>query len=125
ETGDNVWWVQRPRFQFAGDWRRISFRRRHVTFAWGPIGGGEIRDVAALEIAITAGPGGTGTLWIDDLTITPLDPVLPYDLTPVVSASTTARGADPAAVIDADTASVWRSARSEEHTSELQSRENT
>lgn len=111
ETGDNVWWVQRPRFRFAGDWRRISFRRRHVTFAWGPIGGGEIRDVAALEIAITAGPGGTGTLWIDDLTITPLDPVLPYDLTPVVSASTTARGADPAAVIDADTASVWRSAR--------------
>src|SRR5690606_12479986 len=71
----------------------------------------ELRHVAALGSAIAAGRGGTGTLWIVGLTIAPLGPVLPYDLTPVVSASTTARGADPAAVIDADTASVWRSAR--------------
>ncbi|HEU5211105.1 MAG TPA: discoidin domain-containing protein [Longimicrobiales bacterium] len=111
ESGDNVWWVNRPRFQFAGDWRRVSFRRRHVTFAWGPAGGGEIRDVAAIELAITAGPGGAGTVWIDDFTLTPLDPVLPYDLTPSVTASTTARGTSPDAVLDADSASAWRSGR--------------
>src|SRR5690606_12012357 len=35
ESGENVWWVNRPRFDFAGDWRRVSFRRRHVQFAWG------------------------------------------------------------------------------------------
>jgi hypothetical protein len=78
DTGDNVWWVNRPEFEYQGDWRRVTFRKRHITFAWGPKGGGDIRDVAAIEFAITAGTGGKGTIWLDDLTILPLLPVRPY-----------------------------------------------
>jgi hypothetical protein len=109
ESGENVWWVNRPRFEFDGDWRPIVFRRRHVTFAWGPAGGGEIRDVHAIEFAITAGSGGSGTVWIDSITVVSRDPVLPYDLHPTVIASSTLAGASPDAAIDGDPATVWRS----------------
>jgi hypothetical protein len=107
-SGENVWWVHRPRFTFAGDWRQVTFRRRHLEFAWGPLGGGEIRDVAAIEFAITAGTGGSGTVWIDRITLVPREPVRPYDLVPAAHASSDAAGA--AAVLDGDTASAWRPA---------------
>jgi hypothetical protein len=107
-SGENVWWVNRPRFTFAGDWRLVTFRRRHVEFAWGPAGGGEIRDVATVEFAITAGSGGSGSVWIDGLTLTPREPVRPYDLVPVASASSSV--APAAAVLDGSSATAWRSA---------------
>ncbi|CAN5877390.1 discoidin domain-containing protein [soil metagenome] len=110
ESGENVWWVNRPDFAFAGDWRQLSFRRRHVTFAWGPAEGGEIRDVHAIEFAITAGAGGRGTVWIDSITVVARDPVLPYDLTPVVTASSASAAAP--AVIDGDTTTAWRATTS-------------
>jgi hypothetical protein len=106
-SGENVWWVNRPRFDFAGDWRRVTFRRRHVEFAWGPAGGGEIRDVAAIEFAITAGTGGSGTVWIDRITLTPREPVEPYGGVPVVHASTGAAFA--AAVVSGSGSAPWRS----------------
>jgi hypothetical protein len=112
-SGENVWWVNRPRFAFAGDWRQVTFRRRHVEFAWGPAGGGEIRDVAAIEFAITAGTGGSGTVWIDRITLTPREPVRPYDLIPVVRTSS---GADAAAVLVDEADAVWRSAAAGEQT---------
>jgi hypothetical protein len=113
-SGENVWWVNRPRFAFAGDWRQVTFRRRHVEFAWGPAGGGEIRDVAAIEFAITAGSGGSGSVWIDRLTLTPREPVRPYGLTPVVTASSAATPAH--AVLDGSSATAWRSAGAGEQT---------
>jgi hypothetical protein len=114
DTGENVWWVNRPRFAFQGDWRQVTFRRRHVEFAWGPLGGGEIRDVAAIEFAITAGTGGRGTVWLDRLTLTPRDPVRPYDLVPAVTASSS--DADAANVVDGSPTTAWRSATGGEET---------
>lgn len=113
ESGENVWWVNRPRFDFAGDWRRVAFRRRHVEFAWGPAGGGEIRDVRALEFAITAGTGGRGTVWIDSITVTPLEPVRPYDLVPMVTATSGGREAPASPALDNDSSSMWRSSGSD------------
>ncbi len=46
--------------QFPRDWQTLTIKKRQIQFAWGPAGGGEIRDVAAIEIAITAGSGGSG-----------------------------------------------------------------
>ena len=108
-TGENVWWVNRPRFEFAGEWRRVTFRRRHVTFAWGPLGGGEIRDVRAIELAITAGSGGRGTVWIDSITVTPREPVRPYDIAPLVTVSSATAPGGTAALIDGDSTTAWRS----------------
>ena len=81
-SGQNVWWVNRRNFEFPREWRTIRIKKRQLEFAWGPAGGGEMKTVAALELAVTAGTGGKGTVWIDDLTITELPPAHPYDRTP-------------------------------------------
>ncbi|HEX4963057.1 MAG TPA: discoidin domain-containing protein [Thermoanaerobaculia bacterium] len=86
-SGENVWWINRRDFQFPRDWREVRTRKRQIEFAWGPAGGGEMKKVAAIEFAVTAGTGGKGTVWIDDLTFTELPPDHPYDRTPVVTAS--------------------------------------
>ncbi|HEV7785340.1 MAG TPA: coagulation factor 5/8 type domain-containing protein, partial [Thermoanaerobaculia bacterium] len=84
-TGENVWWINRRSFEFPRDWREVKTRKRQIEFAWGPAGGGEMKKVAAIEFAITAGTGGKGTVWLDDLTFTELPPEHPYDRTPVVT----------------------------------------
>ena len=66
-SGENVWWVNRRDFVFPGEWTLVTLKKRHIAFAWGPIGGGEIRQVGAIEFAITAGSGGSGSVWIDEL----------------------------------------------------------
>lgn len=109
-TGDNVWWLDRRDFVFPRDWRTLVTKKRHISFAWGPVGGGEIRHVAAIEIVVTAGSGGAGSVWIDSLTLTPLAPPHPYTLTPTVTASSAADGAPPARALDGTALTSWRSA---------------
>ncbi|HEX6745767.1 MAG TPA: discoidin domain-containing protein [Longimicrobium sp.] len=109
-TGDNVWWVNRRDFAFPNGWTRVVIKKRQVSFAWGPLGGGELRRMAALELAVTAGSGGRGSVWIDDLQIAPREPVRPYDLTPSVSATSSAPAHRPALAMDSAAATAWRSA---------------
>jgi hypothetical protein len=102
-TGDNVWWRNQRGFTFQGGWRKVTIRKRQIEFAWGPIGGGELKHAAALEFAITAGSGGKGTVWLDDLRLEPREPERPYDLTPVASASRSLAGYPASNAIDPDT----------------------
>jgi hypothetical protein len=73
-TGQNVWWLNRRDFEFPSQWREILTKKRQISFAWGPIGGGEPHHIAAIEIVVTAGTGGRGTVWFDDLALVPLPP---------------------------------------------------
>ncbi len=108
-SGDNVWWVNRRDFTFPGAWETVTLKKRHISFAWGPSGGGELKESAAIELAITAGTGGKGTVWIDDLTLTPLDPATEYNRVPVVRA-TSASGANAAGrALDGKRETAWRS----------------
>jgi hypothetical protein len=86
-SGQNVWWINRKAFEFPRDWRQVRTKKRQIEFAWGPAGGGEMKQVAAIEFAVTAGTGGKGTVWIDDLTFTELPPEHPYTRTPAVTSS--------------------------------------
>ena len=110
-SGDNVWWVNRRAFRFPTEWTKMRIKRRHLSFAWGPSGGKEIRTTSALEIVITASTGGKGTVWIDGLTFTPLEPEQAYNLTPVLRASSSARTA--AHALDADANTQWHSSSRE------------
>ncbi len=96
-TGANVWWRNQRDFAFPREWRTVTIRRRQVEFAWGPAGGGTLRHVAGLEFAITAGSGGRGTVWLDQLELTPLP--VPGAVPPplVARASSARRGAAGAA----------------------------
>jgi hypothetical protein len=111
-SGDNVWWQNRRDVAFPTGWQTVTIRKRHISFAWGPKGGGELDRVAALEISITAGSGGKGTIWLDDLRLTELPPDRPYAGAPVARASSSAPGSAPRLAIDGDPATAWRSAPS-------------
>ncbi|HEV8197651.1 MAG TPA: hypothetical protein VGP87_13485, partial [Gemmatimonadales bacterium] len=100
-SGDNVWWYTEPDRVFDGAWHRIVVRKRQIRFAWGPAGGGDLAHVAAIELVITAGQGGgSGRVWFDDLTLTPMSETGPYNLTPRVTASSSVPGHPAAALLD-------------------------
>jgi len=75
-SGDNVWWANRRGFDYPKKWTEIATRKRQISYAWGPKGGGELQRVASLEIVVTAVNGGRGTLLIDDFTLTELPPAV-------------------------------------------------
>jgi hypothetical protein len=108
-SGENVWWSNTPEFDFPHTWTEVVRKKRQITFAWGPRGGGELTKVAAIELAITAGTGGKGTVWIDDLQLRPREPDRPYSLTPVISATSETPGFEARRAIDGDTVTAWQS----------------
>ena len=72
-----MWWSNWRGFVFRRDWETVTLAKRDIPFAWGPAGGGEITRVAAIELSVTAGSGGRGSVWIDDLRVVPLPPETP------------------------------------------------
>ena len=81
ESGANVWWTTRPELDFPRDWKRFSIRKRQLQFAWGPAGQSPLpKRIGAIEIVVTAGSGGAGTVWLDDVTIAPLETAPPGPL---------------------------------------------
>lgn len=104
-TGRNVWWYHSDAFKFPQDWQPMRIRSRQIEFAWGPAGGGPVAHVAAIEFVIAAGPGGRGTVWIDDLQL--------EDLTiralPAARASSACQGHPPQSVLVPGRDSSWRS----------------
>ncbi|MBK5187086.1 MAG: discoidin domain-containing protein [Gemmatimonadaceae bacterium] len=111
-TGDNVWWNNAVNVHFPEEWRTVTLKKRHITFAWGPRGGGQLAHLATLELSITAGGGGKGTVWIDALTFTPLEPVHAYTGTPVATATSASPGHAAAQGADEKAATSWESERS-------------
>jgi len=64
--GDDTWWLNRRDFHFTPDFATVRTKKRQIAFAWGPAGGGDIRHVDSMEVVITAGSGGKGTVWFTD-----------------------------------------------------------
>ena len=108
-SGDNVWWNNAVNVHFPEEWRTVTLKKRHITFAWGPQGGGELKHLASIELSITAGSGGKGTVWIDALTFTPLEPMHAYTGRPVATASSAIAGRSAALGIDGSAATSWKS----------------
>ncbi|HEX6095109.1 MAG TPA: hypothetical protein VF432_02205 [Thermoanaerobaculia bacterium] len=72
--GDNVWWTTRREYDFPADWRRVSIKKRQLEFAWGPAGPNAPlpQTVDAIELVVTAGSGGKGTVYFKDIELKPL-----------------------------------------------------
>ncbi len=79
--GDSVWWLNRRDFVFPRRWTTIETKKRQIAFAWGPAGGGDIKHAQAMEIVVTAGSGGKGTVWFTDPVLEPLPPTPTEPLT--------------------------------------------
>lgn len=106
-SGENVWWVNRPKTVFPADWQTVSYRKRHVSFAWGPRDDKTLREFETIEFTIYAHEGGRGEVCFDELRLRAL-PVTPSQPpTPVADASSQAEGYPASAALDAHGA--WRS----------------
>jgi F5/8 type C domain len=104
--GANVWRWQQADFGFTAEPRAIVLGPRDIGFAWGPAGGGAPRRVGAIEVVISAGPGGKGRVWLEDLRMEDQTNAKP----PGVSSSSAGRGCRVAGLLDGGTARAWRPA---------------
>ena len=68
-SGQNVWRHVEANLPPPSRWKRFRIDSNEFEFAWGPASGDVPKDVGAVELAIVAGEGGAGTLWITDLRI--------------------------------------------------------
>jgi len=110
DGGRDVWWLRQRDFEFPLAWERVVIRKSQLEFAWGPSGGGEPREIEAIEIALTAGSGGQGSVWIDDLRLEPREPVDLGDSHADARASASLPGHDASAAMDGDPSTAWRRA---------------
>jgi hypothetical protein len=106
-SGDNVWWVNRPKHRYPKQWTPMRYKRRHIVKAWGPGADPELRASAKLEFTIANNVGGRGSVCFSDLrfTLLPPDPAVPNIA--AVEAGSASRDAAKAA--DGDSATRWRS----------------
>ncbi len=107
--GRNVWWRNQRDFVLPRDWQRMTIRKSRLAFAWGSNPTTELRQVGAIEIAISAGEGGSGSVWIDDLALEEREPAGRNEAAPEASASTWVTDFEPSLVLDQDATTVWRS----------------
>ena len=68
-TGRNVWRHVAKDQSPPARWKRWTIESPDIEFAWGPSSGSAITQLGFIEIAIVAGEGGRGSLWIADLEI--------------------------------------------------------
>ena len=106
----NVWWSNQRDFRFPTEWDSVTLKKRKIGFAWGPAGGGEIRHVGAIEFAVTAGSGGMGTVWLDDLTLEELPPPQAAPPAPRARATSARPGHGAPLAVDGAPATAWESA---------------
>lgn len=85
KSGDNVWWKFTKDFEPKSEWQLVKFKKRHFTFAWGPIADKTLKETQSLEFVISAGAGGKGFIEIDNLKITPISPPIGPSPKPIIT----------------------------------------
>src|SRR5262249_33979727 len=106
-SGENVWWVNRPDFQFSRDWQLVRIKKRHVEFAWGPTKDRTLRHAAAIEFVVAAGrDGGRGSVYVSQLALRELPDAAAVP-PPVVQASSSLPGAEAPRALDGAAATPW------------------
>ncbi len=108
-TGKNVWWRNQRDVSFPTDWQPVTIRKSRLTLAWGPSRAREPKQVGAIEFAISAGEGGSGSIWIDDLRFEEREPVTQDGVLPEVQASSSLAGHEPPLMLDGDAVTSWKS----------------
>ncbi|RZZ87502.1 coagulation factor 5/8 type domain-containing protein [Pseudoxanthomonas winnipegensis] len=106
-SGDNVWWVNRPAYDFPGEWTPVTYRKRQIDKAWGPDPDKTLRHSAKLEYTIYNNAGGKGSVCFDALTFTALPPQDTRPLTGSASASTANGGSSAALAVDGNPDTAW------------------
>lgn len=109
-SGENVWWVNRPDFQFRREWQLVRIKKRHIEFAWGPSEERTLRHAATIEFVVAAGRGGgRGSVYVSGLALRELPDEAAVAPPPVVRASSSLSRAAAALALDGSVATAWKS----------------
>jgi len=110
KSGDNVWWVNQRNFEFPTQWTKITIKKRHISFAWGPTEDKNLTAVDKIEFVVASATGGNGSLYIDQFEFEPLDaPATTYP-PPIASASSNFSAKEKIAnILDGNPNTKWRS----------------
>lgn len=108
-SGDNVWWMNNRNYDFPEEWKKITVKKRHIGFAWGPTDDRDLKRIDRIEFTIASFVGGKGTIWIDELKFEPLPPETGIYPEPIVTASSSQRKNKPALILDDLKESSWQS----------------
>lgn len=106
--GDNVWWRNQRNFEFPETWTKITIKKRHIEFAWGPANDRALKNIDKIEFFIASATGGRGAVYLDDFQFEALPPpsnILPQ---PLFSASTHDEALKR--IFDGDPQTFWQSA---------------
>lgn len=86
-SGECIWWVNNKGYTYPTEWKTVVVKKRHLGYAWGTKFAPFPPKLARLEFVVTAGTGGAGSVWIDDVTLTTLPMVPAVVPVPEVKAS--------------------------------------
>lgn len=106
-SGDNVWWVNRPKYDYPAAWTPVRYKQRHIDKAWGPDPDRVLRRSAKIEFTVYNNAGGKGAVCFDQLTFQPLPVDDGAPLTGTASASVAFPAGKAAMAVDGDPATAW------------------
>ncbi len=86
-AGEDIWWVNTRNFNYPRMWKSMAVKKRHLSFAWGPHPSTKPDRLRRIELVVTAGSGGKGSVWIDDVRLVEIPPVPKIPPKRVVTAS--------------------------------------
>lgn len=114
-SGNNVWWVNNRNYTFPTEWKKIRIKKRHISFAWGPIEDKNLKRIDRIEFTIASFVGGKGAIWIDDLKFEPIPSETNVYPKPQIIASSTLNNSDIGNISDNKKNTYWESKKSRKH----------
>ncbi len=106
-SGDNVWWVNRPKYDYPTAWTPVRYKQRHIDKAWGPDPDRVLRRSETLEFTVYNNVGGKGSVCFDQLTFRPLPVDDGAPLTGKASASVAFPAGAAALAVDGKADTAW------------------
>ncbi|HLP26910.1 MAG TPA: discoidin domain-containing protein, partial [Acidobacteriota bacterium] len=91
---ENVWWLKRLSVKFPEKFETQHVRKRHLSFAWGPLRTPEIKHVRAIEFVVSSATGGKGRIFVSNLRFEPIDDAVAANARAKVAATHGAPTAD-------------------------------
>lgn len=108
-TGNNVWWLSNRNYTFPTEWKKIRIKKRHISFAWGPIQDQTLNRIDRIEFTVASFIGGKGSVWIDDLRFEELEAETNTYPSPFARASSSIKSQSENFLFDADLLTFWQS----------------
>lgn len=108
-TGNNVWWISNRNYDFPTEWKKITIKKRHISFAWGPTSDHNLKRIDRIEFTIASFVGGKGTIWLDNLKFEKLPPETDTYPAPSATATSSLKNHSAGLSIDNSDKTYWQS----------------